>query len=115
METLIATQLNPLSKNEKRMKKITFLIFAIALVVLAGQTGLAQRKTDLKKLQEQVESLQKGQAEMQKELKEIKSLLQTLQQSVAPTRQEITLNVEDLPFKGDKNAKLTIVEFSDYQ
>lgn len=88
---------------------------AIALAVVAGQPGLAQRKPDLKKLEEQVESLQKGQAEMQKELKEIKSLLQTLQKSVAPARQEITLNVEGLPFKGDLNAKLTIVEFSDYQ
>jgi len=97
------------------MKKITFLIFGIALVVLVGQTALAQRKTDLKKLQEQVESLKKGQAELQKELREIKSLLQALQQSVARKPQEITLNVEGLPFKGDKNAKLTIVEFSDYQ
>lgn len=97
------------------MKKITLLISAIALAVVAGQTGLAQRKTDLKKLEDQVESLQKVQAEMQKELKEIKSLLQALQQSVAPKPQEITLNVEGLPFKGDKNAKLTIVEFSDYQ
>ena len=97
------------------MKKITLLISAIALAVVAGQTGFAQRKTDLKKLEDQVESLQKVQAEMQKELKEIKSLLQALQQSVAPKPQEITLNVEGLPFKGDKNAKLTIVEFSDYQ
>ena len=97
------------------MKKITLLVSAIVLVLLAGQTGLAQRKTDLKKLQEQVKSLQKGQAELQKELREIKRLLQALQQSVAPKPQEITLNVEGLPFKGDKNAKLTIVEFSDYQ
>jgi protein-disulfide isomerase len=94
------------------MKTITLLISAIALALIAGQTGLAQRKTELKKLQEQVESLQKGQAEMQKELREIKSLLQALQPSKP---QEITLNVEGLPFKGDKNAKLTIVEFSDYQ
>jgi len=85
---------------------------ALPISLVAGQTGLAQRKTDLKKLQEQVESLQKGQAEMQKELREIKSLLQALQPSKP---QEITLNVEGLPFKGDKNAKLTIVEFSDYQ
>jgi peptidoglycan hydrolase CwlO-like protein len=97
------------------MKKITLLISAIALALLTGQSGVAQRKTDLKQLEKQVESLQKGQAEMQKELKEIKSLLQALQQSVAPTRQEITLSVEGLPFKGDQNAKLTIVEFSDYQ
>ena len=97
------------------MKKITLLISAIAFVVLAGQTGLAQRKTDLKKLEEQVQSLQKGQAEMQKELSEIKSLLQALQKSVTATGQELTLNVEGLPFKGDKTAPLTIVEFSDYQ
>jgi len=53
--------------------------------VVAEQTGFAQR-TGLKKLEEQVESLQKGQAEMQKELKEIKSPRQALQ---SPLRQRV--------------------------
>jgi protein-disulfide isomerase len=96
------------------MKKM-ILISAIALALATGQIGAAQQKTDLRQLEKQVESLQKGQAEMQKELMEIKSLIQALQQSVSPKPQEITLNVENLPFKGDKNAGLTIVEFSDYQ
>jgi len=56
------------------------------LAVVAEQTGFAQRKTDLKKLEEQVESLQKGQAEMQKELKEIKNPRQALQ---SPLRQRV--------------------------
>lgn len=97
------------------MKRLTVLMYAVVLSLFACQTGLAQRSQDLNQLKKQVESLKQGQAEMQRELREIKSLLQALQQSVSPKPQDIILNVESLPFKGDKNAKLTIVEFSDYQ
>src|SRR5215203_3637023 len=95
-----------------KMKKITNLTLAIVLTVLAAQTAFAQQRQDLKQLKKQIELVQERQAEIQKELKEIKSLLQALQQSLSKP-QEITLNVENLPFKGDKNARLTIVEFSD--
>ena len=96
------------------MKPIT-LVLAIVLTMFIAPTGLAQQSKDIKQLKKQVELLQERQAEMQKELREIKSLLQTLQQSVSPKPQEINLNVENLPYKGNQNAKLTIVEFSDYQ
>jgi len=96
------------------MKKITNLILAVVLTVLAAQAGSAQQSKDLQQLKDQIDLLQQRQVEIQKELKEIKSLLQALHQSLAKP-QEITFNVESLPFKGDKNAKLTIVEFSDYQ
>jgi type II secretory pathway pseudopilin PulG len=97
------------------MKKIAIVIVAIVLTVSAAGTGLAQQSQDLKQLKKQIELLQERQAEIQKELKEIKSLLQALQQAVSAKPQEVILNVESLPFKGDKNARLTIVEFSDYQ
>lgn len=96
------------------MKPVT-LVFVIAITVFVAPTGLAQQSKDIKQLKKQVEVLQQRQAEIQKELREIKSLLQTLQQSVTAKPQEIILNVENLPFKGDQNARLTIVEFSDYQ
>ena len=57
--------------------------------MVAEQTGFAQRKTDLKKLEEQVESLQKGQAEMQKELKELKEIKSPRQALQSPLRQRV--------------------------
>ena len=101
--------------SEQKMKKITILIVAVVLTLSVAGTGLAQRSQDLKQLNKQIELLQERQAEIQKELKEIKSLLQALQQAVSAKPQEVILNVETLPFKGDQNARLTIVEFSDYQ
>lgn len=93
----------------------------VALAVtlfLFAQPCLAQRTTnqELKALRKEVRSLKKGQAAIQKELEEIKNLLNPKQPSLPNVRPESAiLNFEGLPFKGDKNAKLTIVEFSDYQ
>ena len=97
------------------MKTFTVLVAAITLLLFASTNGFTQQNKDLQQLKKQVESLKQGQAEMQRELKEIKSLLQALQQSISSKPREVVLNVENLPFKGEQNARLTIVEFSDYQ
>jgi hypothetical protein len=50
---------------------------------------------------------------MQKDVQEIKTLLQSRQPTPPP--QNVVLDLGKNPFKGERNAKLTLVEISDYQ
>jgi protein-disulfide isomerase len=50
---------------------------------------------------------------MQKDIQDIKNSLRAKQ--APPEFKEAVIELGDNPFKGDKNAKVTIVEFSDYQ
>lgn len=82
--------------------------------VLGAQPGLAQSSDELAALKKEIEALKEGQKAIQRELQLIKTLLFARQQpSSAP--QEFVVSVDGAPFLGDKNAKLTLVEFSDYQ
>ncbi len=95
------------------------VVFQLSLLtLLCGTPGFAQGTSsegvhDLKK---EIEALKEGQKAIQKELQEIKSLLKARQAPApAPPPREFVLDLGGSPFKGDENAKLTLVEFTDYQ
>ncbi len=97
------------------MKKLATLIVLFGLILFVTQPALSQKPDeDLKAIKKDIQSLKEGQANIQKELREIKNLLQTKQAQPAKP-QEVTLSVEGAHFKGDKNAKVTLIEFSDFQ
>jgi protein-disulfide isomerase len=100
------------------VKRITVFVFVVGIVFLFSQNVFSQTSEDLKPIKEEIESLKKGQAGIKKDLQEIKKLLERAP-SRAPQKQEfkeaVINNIDDDPFKGDKNAKITILEFSDYQ
>jgi protein-disulfide isomerase len=50
---------------------------------------------------------------IQKDVQEIKAILQRGQPT--PPSQNVVLDLGKSPFKGDRTARLTLVEFSDYQ
>ena len=50
---------------------------------------------------------------MQSDLQEIKNLLQRARPAAPP--QEAVVSVDGALLKGDKNAKVTLVDFTDYQ
>lgn len=90
------------------------LLFVFTLV----QPGFGQSAEEFKALKDDVKALKAGQVAIQKDLQEIKKLLQARPQPQAqpqPEFKEAVINVKDRPFKGDKDAKLAFVEFSDYQ
>jgi protein-disulfide isomerase len=91
----------------------------VAMTLAYPTAGLAQDATEIQALTKEVEALKSGQAALQRELQEIKAqLLQRRQPGSAaplPPRREVVLNIDSQPFKGDRNAKLTLVEFTDYQ
>jgi protein-disulfide isomerase len=72
-------------------------------------------REELKGLQKQIETLNEAQKAMGKELQEIKALLQGRAGPPNLPPQNVTVSLGNKPSKGDKNAKLTLVEFSDYQ
>lgn len=97
------------------MKKLATLTVLFGLIFLITQPALSQKSgEDLKALRKDVQSLKDGQATIQKELREIKNLLQTKQAQPAKP-QDITMSVEGAHFKGEKTAKVTLIEFSDFQ
>ncbi len=90
------------------------------LTLLYGTPGFAQETSSegVNDLKEEIEALKEGQKAIQKELQEIKSLLRARQAPApapAPPPREFVLDLGGSPFKGDENAKLTLVEFTDYQ
>ncbi len=87
----------------------------ILLAVSFPQPAFAQSSEELKALRKEIEELKEGQKAIQKELGAIKGLLRARQapRRAAPTN--VVLSVDGAPFKGDKSAKLTLIDFSDYQ
>jgi protein-disulfide isomerase len=102
------------------------------MVLVLAQPATAQTGTDLPALSKEIEALKAGQAAIQKELQEIKSLLQgqaapaaqaptitrtppAARTPAAPEMVDLVLSVANAPVKGDANAKVTVVEFTDYQ
>ena len=81
-------------------------LFLPAPFARAQQTSIDDLKKEIQTLNETV----KG---MQKDLQEIKSLLKS--REPAPPLQNVILELGDNPSQGERTAKLTLVEFSDYQ
>jgi protein-disulfide isomerase len=79
---------------------------------LAAPFALAQQSDDLKK---DIESLKESVKSIQKDLQEIKTLLKSRPAVPPPPPQNVVLDLGKNPFKGERNAKLTLVEISDYQ
>jgi len=97
------------------LKKLVTLTIILGLTLFVTQPALSQKSSeDLKAIKKDIQSLKEGQAAIQKELKEIKNLLQTKQ--APPSKpQDIVMSVDSAHFKGEKNAKVTLIEFSDFQ
>ncbi len=89
---------------------------AILMLTAIGQAAWAD--SDIDDLQKEVSELKQGQESMRKDLEEIKKLLKenprAARNNSAFKPQEVTLN-KKVPFKGDRDAPITILEFSDYQ
>jgi protein-disulfide isomerase len=86
----------------------------LVFLLSAPPPASAQADDALKSLKEEVQSLKEGQARMQRQLEEIHTLLRA-RAGAPPTGPGATVTVDGAPAKGDKDARVTLVEFSDYQ
>lgn len=90
------------------------------LFLLAGSSASGQANDELTKLRKEVEALREGQKALESELQEIKDLLRARQaprppSPQGPLAQPVAISIDGTPFLGSKNARLALVEFSDYQ
>lgn len=98
--------------------KYVFKTFiAVNLLFFSFSAWSESTKQEVIQLQEQVQALKDGQEAMQKDLEEIKKLLKTgaraAPQAQVFKEQEVTIGLS--PFKGEKSATVTLIEYSDYQ
>lgn len=99
------------------MKRLSVLVAALVVLAIAdAQPGFSQTSDELKALRRDIESLREGQTAIQKQLQEIQTLLRAGRPaSPTPETPPAVLDLDAAPFKGDKNARVTLVEFADYQ
>jgi hypothetical protein len=97
------------------VKKLVVLAALAALTLWGTQPAFSQSSEELKGLRKELESLKEGQTAIQKELQEIKNFLRARPVAAPAEPQNIVLSVADAPFKGERTAKLTLIDFSDYQ
>ena len=92
----------------------------VLLCLLIAGPVLAKKGDDMKALQAEVEAIKQGQVQIQKDLTEIKKLLQdgarAAPKAAARTAFEPTdTQLANVPYKGENDAPVTLIEFSDYQ
>ena len=95
-------------------RRLSAAVGACLLTFASAPALLAQSEADLAK---EIATLKAGQQQIRSELAEIKKLLQS-RPAAAPSGPNVAGKVFDLgsnPIKGDPAAKLTLVEFLDYQ
>ncbi len=114
------------------MNRVVVALILAGSSLAQGNLAFSQTSKELADLRREIEAIKNGQTAIQKDLLEIKNMLlqrelQALRaggqagpgapaqaQPPAPT-QVAMINVADARFKGEKNAKLTLVDFTDYQ
>src|SRR5262245_35517511 len=97
------------------MRILTMLAFLAALTITLWAQSCWAQSTEESSLKKDIEALKEGQAAIQKELQELKNLLLRGRPAGAAPAPELVVSVDGAPFKGQKDAKVTLVDFTDYQ
>jgi type II secretory pathway component PulM len=101
------------------MRKQWLLVGAglMACLLLVPHVSLTQPTSEeFNRLLQEIESLKAGQKAISNDMQEIKRLLSSRRDDRSPIRDiNTTINLADAFAKGDKQATLTLVEFTDYQ
>ena len=86
----------------------------ILIVPLFTQPGSAQTSDELKSLKKDIGELRESQKAIKKDLQVIKNVLRShgLLDEVPPN---LFIDISGKPFRGNRNAKVTVIEFSEYQ
>jgi len=96
-----------------RRRMSSLYVGLILTCLLSARVASAQQPTT-EDLRKEIEAVKGGLKAIQKDVQEIKALLQS-RLGAPPPPQNVVLDLGKSPFKGERTAKLTLVEFSDYQ
>jgi protein-disulfide isomerase len=96
-----------------RNRSWSWLIGPLFMMLLSVSPSLAQQQSSTDDLRNEIKALTQTVKEMQKELQEIKALL--MSRAPAAPSQNVVLDLSNNPSKGEATAKLTLIEFSDFQ
>ncbi len=107
-------------RNAERMRpsriKVGWVLLGLATLILSEpHPSFPQSPEELRAIQRDLETLKEGQTAIHKELQEIKNRLGARPAPRTAAPQDVVLNIKDAPFKGNEHAKLTLVDFSDFQ
>ena len=100
------------------MKKYPGCLVLSLMLFLGVQPVFAQANPECQVLRKEIESLKQGQAGLKQDLQEIKKLIHAIKQAPAAPGgefKEAIINIKGAPIMGGKNAKLVLMEFTDYQ
>ncbi len=105
------------------VRKLGIGVALAALVLFAvGTTAHAQKRAKTTKPKPSSDPVVEALKEMNKELREIKALLAARPQGAPPAQavpsavqQAVTIDLANRPFRGSKDAPVTIVEITDYE
>jgi len=89
------------------------LAVGLPLILFLFAPPSRAQQTSNEDIRKQIEALSQSVKAMQKDLQEIKALLQSRVPAAPP--QNVVLDLGGHPSRGQSTARLTLVEFSDYQ
>jgi len=88
-------------------------LFFFCLLSFPGMIGVAGSED--RGIEEELKSLRREIQDLRRDVEDLKGKIGTRQPAPAPEPQEAVVSIDDDPVKGDINAPVTIIEFSDYQ
>jgi protein-disulfide isomerase len=95
------------------MKNFTRMLMVLCLLLFSISAWSASTKEEIQALSAQVEAMQKDLAEIKTLIKEIKAA--PAPRAAGPAFKEQVVSIGSSPVKGQTNATVTLMEFSDYQ
>ena len=95
------------------MKSILLTTMTVSLLLFSVSAWSASTKEEIQELSTKVDAMQEDLAEIKKMIKDIKSA--PAPRAAAPGFKEQVVSVGSSPYKGQANATVTLMEFSDYQ
>jgi len=100
------------------MKKSLGCLVVGLTLFLNVQPVVAQSNVEYQLLQKEIQSIKEGQEGLKRDIQELKKLVQGIKQAPAAPGgdfKEAIIDIKGAPIKGDKTAKLVMLEYSDYQ
>jgi protein-disulfide isomerase len=108
---LIHEALKKLNRAIKNRRLI--LLVGLPFILLVSSAPLQAQQPSMEDLRKEIQELTQTVKQMQKDLQEIKALL--VSGKPAAPSQTVVLDLSNNPAQGEATAKLTLIEFSDFQ